>query len=142
MYPNPGPNIKRQRGIGLIASIFLLVIMSLVVVALSNYTETSSRAFGQDLNSQRAFYAAEAGIEIALHRLSLNSESCVASLGDVDFSNLSSSDDDGLENCSVSLECNAVTVMTLETWRIAAHARCGYGFEEAQRSIQVQARDL
>jgi len=132
--------VRQQRGVGLVAAIFLLVIVSSIVVTLGNLTDVSVRGFGQDLNAQRAFYAAEGGVEIALHRLGFAGEACSGSLGSIDFSTLPS--DDGLENCTVATSCNTVTVAGIETWRITSAAECGTGFDQAQRQVEVQARRL
>jgi MSHA biogenesis protein MshP len=130
------PSVRKQQGIGLIASIFLLVVVTIVVLALGNFTEISAQSFGQDLNSQRAFYAAEGGVEIALQRLSKPTpDACAGSLGSLDLSN-----EAGLTDCRVELSCTESTVATVTTWMITSTALCGRGFDQAQRAIKVQAR--
>lgn len=132
--------IQKQQGLGLVAAIFLLVIISSIVVALSNFTDTSVRAFGQDLNSLRASYAAQGATEVALHRLGFAGEACAGNMGEIDFTAIASGD--GFNNCRVEMSCEVVTVSGVETWQVSAEATCGSGFEQAQQRMELRARRI
>jgi len=129
--------INRQKGIGLPATVFIIVILSLIVVAMSDLTESSSLGFGQDYHSMRAFYAAESGAQIALNRIFVGGETCNNSLADIDFD--AGGDNPGLNNCIAVLECSSDPVSGTEYRTFTSTATCGSGFEQAQRSIEVRA---
>ena len=142
MYPNQKKapiNTFKQQGIGLPATIFLIVVLSLIVVAMSDLTESSSLGFGQDLQSMRAFYAAESGAQIALNRVFVGGQTCAAIGGTLDFNAVN--DNAGLTDCSAALSCTQDTVLALEYYTFQSQATCGSGFEQAQRSIEVRAHN-
>ena len=130
---------KRQKGIGLPGTIFLILIVSAIVLAMSELNESSNLGFGQDLQSMRAFYAAESGAQVALNRVFLDGETCTgpedANLADIDFSATA-----GLQQCSAVLGCTQVIVDSVTYYTFSSTATCGGGYEQAQRSIQVRAR--
>jgi MSHA biogenesis protein MshP len=140
MYPNQkSTSIKhlKQQGIGLPATIFLIVILSLIVVAMSDLTESSNLGFGQDLHSMRAFYAAESGAQIALNRVFVGEETCININGDLDFNAVNANA--GLTNCTATLSCSDTEVLGITYFTFKSEATCGTGFEQAQRSVEVRA---
>lgn len=122
----------RQRGFGLPATIFIIVILAMIVLAMSDLNEASSRAFVQGYQSQRAFYAAESGAQIGMNRIFLGAGSCGAS--PINFSA------DGLGNCSAALACSQIDVSTVTYYTVISIGTCGTGDDMAQREIQVRAR--
>jgi len=142
MYPNQKYrpiNPLKQKGIGLPATIFLIVILSLIVVAMSDLTESSNLGFGQDLQSMRAFYAAESGAQIALNRVFVGGQTCSATPVNLDFNAVN--DNAGLTNCVATLSCTQDTVLAVDYFTFQSQATCGTGFEQAQRSIEVRAHN-
>lgn len=127
---------KRQRGIGLPATIFLIVIVSMIVVAMSELNENSALGFGQELNAMKAFYAAESGAQIGLNRVIHGNEACNNSLADIDFGAT-----EGLSTCTVTLACSSLTVAGENYLTLISTASCGAGFEQAVRAIEVRARE-
>ena len=130
----------KQAGIGLPATIFLVVIVSLIVVAMSELNESSSLGFGQDFNAQKAFYAAESGAQVALNRVFVGGAACNNALADIDFD--SGGANPGLDNCVADLACAQNDVAGISYYTFASTASCGSGFELSQRSIEVRARSL
>ena len=130
--------LSKQRGIGLPATVFIISILALIVVALSELNQSANLAFGQSFQSQRAFYAAESGAQIGLNRIFLGGSSCDNTIADIDFdaggANL------GLDDCTADLSCNLITVAGKNYYTLSSTAVCGGGFEQAERTIQVRAR--
>ena len=142
MYPNhkkTSVSHLKQSGIGLPATIFLIVILSLIVVAMSDLTESSNLGFGQDLQSMRAFYAAESGAQVALNRVFVGGQTCAAIGGVLDFNEVN--DNAGLTDCTTTLSCTSDTVLSVNYFTFLSEATCGSGFEQAQRSIEVRAHN-
>lgn len=129
--------ISRQKGIGLPATVFLIVIIALIVLALGDLNTKSNIGFGQDFYSVRAFYAAESGAQIALNRVFVGGQACNNSLADIDFDGVT--DNEGLESCQVALSCRQVIVASVNYYTFSSVASCGTGLEQAQRSIEVRA---
>lgn len=129
----------RQRGIGLPATIFVITVLALIVVALADLTQDSNIGFAQNFQSQRAFYAAESGAQVALNRVFVGSVACNASLVDIDFN--ASGTNPGLENCTVALSCSQVSVAGTDYFTISSQAVCGSGMEQATRSIEVRSHE-
>jgi len=136
-------NHHQQRGIGLPATIFLIVVLALIVLAMSDLTEDSSRGFAQDFESTRAFYAAESGAQVALNRVFVGGTTCDNSMGYLDFD--AGGNNPGLNNCIAQLVCrvDTVTVAGVDTdfMTFTSTATCGSGLDQATRSVQVRAHD-
>ncbi len=127
----------KQRGIGLPASLFIIIILSLIVLAMSDLNEQSALAFGQDYHSMRAFYAAESGAQVAMNRIFVGAAACSDPMTPIDFD--SGGSNPGFDNCTASISCSSVLVDGTTYYTITSTGTCGAGFEQAQRSIQVRA---
>lgn len=125
-----------QQGIGLPATVFLITILSLIVLAMSELNESSALGFGQDLNSMKAFYAAESGAQVALNRVFTGNEACNASLAAINFGATV-----GLEGCSATLTCSSLTEDSVNYFTFKSTASCGAGFESATRAVEVRAHN-
>lgn len=129
---------KAMQGLGLPASIFIILILALVVLALSDLTETSSATVSHNYQAQKAFFAAESGAQIGLNRIFVGGAACTASMGTVDFS--ATSPNTGLESCRADLVCNDHAVAGERFYTLLSLGECGDGFDKAQRTVQVRAR--
>jgi len=132
------PNSKNTRGFGLPAAIFIITVLAMIVAAISSLSESSSVAFGQDINSIRAFYAAESGAEIGLARR-FAVTGIPAGCGNniyVDNSGLT-----GLNGCSVTVDCSSVEVLGIDYYTLTSTATCGSGRDAAQRVVEVRAKE-
>lgn len=127
-----------MRGVGLPATIFIISVLALIVVALSELNESSALGFGQSYQSQRAFYAAESGAQVALNRIFVGGTACNNSLADINFE--AGGANPGLNRCSADLSCTQVSVAGTDYYTVTSIGQCGSGFDQAERSIQVRAR--
>ncbi len=135
MYPRK--HYAKQAGIGLPATIFLIVILALIVLAMSDLAEDSSLGFAQDFESTRAFYAAESGAQIGLNRVFVGGEACDNALGYLDFE--AGGNNPGLNNCRAQLVCRVDTVAGTNYMTFTSTASCGSGLDQAVRAVQVRA---
>ena len=138
MYPESFHHKTRQAGIGLPATVFLIVIIALIVLALGELNQKSNLGFGQDLFSTKAFYAAESGAQVALNQVFVSARACVNSMTSIDFNN--SGPNPGLDECDVRVDCQQTPVEGNTYYTFTSTATCGSGFEQAQRRIEVRAR--
>lgn len=129
---------KNQQGVGLPATVFLIVIVALIVLALGELNTKSNLGFGQDFYSIKAFYAAESGAQLALNKVFVGEQACGVGIVSIDFDTISNKT--GLESCNVNVSCTASTVDSIAYYTFTSAAVCGAGYEQAQRSIEVRAR--
>lgn len=134
---------KKQLGFGLPVAIFIITVLAMVVASISKLGESSAVAFGQDVNSIRAFYAAESGAQIGLARLFAivaptvpASQSCNPSVNIYsDHTGL-----EGLNKCNVDVVCSSVTNPPDTYYTLVSTATCGSGIDAAQRIVEVKAK--
>ena len=132
------PNSKKIQGFGLPAAIFVITVLAMIVAAITSLSESSSVAFGQDINSIKAFYAAESGAEIGLAR-----KFSVTGIDEPCGSNIyaNSSGLTGLNGCSVTVDCSSVNVDAIDYYTFRSTATCGSGRDAAQRVVEVRAKE-
>lgn len=129
---------KRQSGVGLPAAIFLITVLAMIVVALTNLEESSGIGFSHEINSTRAFYAAESGLQIGLNRaLPPAGGAGVACNGEVYNHNFNAP---GLGGCSVTVRCIQHTMDGLQYSTFTGTGTCGTGIDIARRQIEVRVR--
>lgn len=138
MYPKRSVSRGSQKGVGLPATVFLIVIVALIVLALGELNTKSNLGFGQDFYSVKAFYAAESGAQLALNKVFVGQQACSAGIVSIDFD--TTTNKTGLESCNVSVACTQSTVDAIDYYTFTSAAVCGSGYEQAQRSIEVRAR--
>lgn len=134
MYPDH--STRPQAGAGLPIALFIITVLSLIVLGMSQLQESSSRSVSLQIQSQRAFFAAESGAQVALTRL-FNGLSCPAV---INF------DESGLGGCSADITgCttpSAVTENGTPIYTIQSTGVCGPagGTDSARRKIEVMVR--
>ncbi len=132
------PNSNKIHGFGLPAAIFIITVLAMIVAAITSLGESSSVAFGQDINSIKAFYAAESGAEIGLTKkfdVTGSPVGCGNNLY-VDNSGLT-----GLNGCSVEVHCDTANAGGIEYYTLTSTATCGSGRDAAQREVEVRAKE-
>jgi MSHA biogenesis protein MshP len=127
---------ENQSGAGLPIALFIVTVLSLIVLGMSQLQESSGNAISLQIQSQRAFFAAESGAQVVMADIMPEDNSlpvsCPASLPvDISFSEA------GLSNCTASVSCDDDydPVITLKST-----GKCGSGQETASRIVEVRAR--
>lgn len=124
----------KQVGLGLVAAIFLMVVVSVLVLAIVRTVRTSADMFALDVVSHRAFLAAETGAQLGLNRLfaPVGSGSCTDWVWLLD--------DVGLPSCQASVACRSETVAGNNYYTLASDGRCDVGGVVAERRVLLRAR--
>lgn len=150
-------DMNKQFGLGLPAAIFVIVVLSLIVLALANMEERSAESLGQDVQSIRAFLAAESGAQAGLSALfppggtgipacSLCTSALPhTALKAIDFNSLTGGAPAGLVGCSFSVSCCMQTDSATPAnryFRLQSRGVCGSGVDRAERGVEVGARDI
>lgn len=96
------PDRVSQRGIGLPLALFVITVLALIVAVMARLQEGSADALSLQLQSQRAFLAAESGAQLGVARV-LSAGDCAAMPGSVPASGTFSAV--GLQGCRAVLGC-------------------------------------
>ncbi|MDG9670196.1 hypothetical protein ONV78_20835 [Hahella sp. CR1] len=127
---------QRQAGLGLPAALFVIVILGLLVVAITELERSTAEGVSMDILSTRAFYAAETGAQAALGRLfpaGGADNNCSVGFPDLNFTA------DGLTGCSASVVCLTDSAGGDDYFTLRSTGSCGGGDETASRTIEVRA---
>ncbi len=126
---------KKQMGAGLPIALFIITALSLIVLGMSQLQESSGKSISLQIQSQRAFFAAESGVQLGVGSIFPDNSgqpmSCTGALtGSVGFSV------SGLSGCTATISC----VKTGDLVIVTAEGQCGAGAEQANRTVQVRLR--
>jgi len=66
MFPEQTHIINNERGIGLLGTIFVIVILALFGLLIARYTQTTTVASVEDYLWAQAFYSAESGVRLRM----------------------------------------------------------------------------
>ncbi len=141
MYPKPSySDPTKQRGIGLPVALFVITVLALIVVALTDLEESSGISFSLDINSMRAFYAAESGAQVAMAEV-FPAGGAVGTCSSISPTTISFSSS-GLNGCTAVLTCNVDIDIDggASYFTIGSIGSCGSGVDTAERVIVVRAR--
>ncbi len=132
--PQKTQKFFKQKGLGLPAALFLIIIMVMIVAAINQINEMNASAYGREWLSMSAFYAAESGAQTAA--LYVLNTTAVAPACDGNFINgLTPA---GMSFCSINVTCSSQTVDALNYFTFTSTATCGEGPDAATRIIQVR----
>ncbi|GGY38223.1 hypothetical protein GCM10011297_09220 [Bacterioplanes sanyensis] len=136
MYLN---DYAQQRGAGLPLAIFIVTALALIITAMSQLQSSSSASVALQLNSQRAFYAAESGAQLAMNVLFPPDGSAGLACATTPFysQNFTAT---GLAGCQASVQCTAVTAGADSVFTLRSTGSCGNGASQARRVIEVRAQ--
>ena len=124
---------SNQKGIGLVAAIFLIVVVASLVVAITRMVRTSADAFSMDVVSQRAFSSAQVGTEMALNRVFAPEGIGTCAIWTWTL------DDIGLKSCQSMVSCDTQVVAGVQYYTIESHGRCSVAGVVAERTLLVRA---
>lgn len=66
---SPERSIQKQAGAGLPIAIFIITVLALLVYGMAQLQESSGKSVSLQIQSQRAFFAAESGAQVILARI-------------------------------------------------------------------------
>jgi len=140
--PRCGGTPCRQRGFGLPLAVFIITVLALIGAAMVALTRTGQESVASEIQSTRAFYAAESGAQIALTYVlplaggSIGVAGCNALAINPAFTTA------GLEGCTASVTCSGQTVNGDEYYTLTSEGECRFGASgnTARRRIEIMAR--
>ncbi len=136
------PCHRRQRGFGLPLAIFIITVLALIGAAMVALTRTGQEAVSSEVQSVRAFYAAESGAQLALVQVLPLTGGSIGVPGCNALSLNPAFTAPGLTGCNASVTCSGQTVDGHDYYRITSTGECRFGGSgnTARRRIEVMAR--
>ncbi|MCK7549758.1 hypothetical protein ACFQGA_17610 [Marinobacter koreensis] len=140
MYPrSPG---KYQNGAGLPIAIFVITVLSLLVFGMAQLQQQSGESLSLQIQSQRAFFAAESGAQVGVTDVLYEGRVCPASGSSwtIAFTK------QALSGCEARLQCSQEDATAVNgnggdrLYTILSEGRCGMGQEAARRVVEVRVR--
>jgi MSHA biogenesis protein MshP len=147
-------HLKKQQGGALIIAIFIIVVMTLLVGALSKLLTSSTESISYEVLGTRAFFAAQSGMEQGLAQLfplitaanptGTSTYCAIPALGVTGSAPTAVLPlaGNGLQNCSFTLSCSSgrATTAVTETiyYQLTSTGTCGSGQLQTSRTIQME----
>ncbi|PYC23633.1 hypothetical protein DMO17_13400 [Aquipseudomonas alcaligenes] len=94
----PEPSLRREPGFGLVAALFLIVVVTLLVITMARLSTVQHGSTSLAIQQARAYQAARAGLEWGIHQ-AVGAGSCASGSPDMAGS--------GLAEFSVSVGCES-----------------------------------
>ncbi len=130
-----------QQGMGLPAAIFVIVILAMVTLAITELDADSAESVVFDVQSTRAFLAATSGVQVGLNQLfppALAGNDCTHAFFSASPS--LSFNSAGLQNCTATVSCTLDTVNGEQFFALVSEGRCGSNLDLAERAVEVRVR--
>ena len=139
--PEPTPAIRAQQGAGLPLAIFLITVMALITVTIAQLQQTTGEMESLDIQSTRAYYAAESGAQLFLTGVVPASEDVDVTcpppppgLDSFDF------EEEALSGCNAEISCDLDDDTDPVIATVTSTGTCGAGMDRASRQIEVRVR--
>ncbi|TYC60367.1 hypothetical protein FMN52_05115 [Marinobacter sp. BW6] len=135
----PDNLLNRQSGAGLPVALFVITVLALFVVVMAQLQQSSGEAISLQVQSQRAFFAAESGAQVAVREV-LEGGACSSVTTPRTFSV------SGLSGCRAVLACESVSAELNgsapleEIFTLTSTGQCGTGIDRAERVVEVKVR--
>lgn len=132
--------LNKQKGSALVLSLFIIVIMTLLGAALVRMLSSNAETIVYEVLGTRAYQAAQAGSQRKLSEIfPLDSDSAIdcPANSDWDFSVVN-----GLQGCSVEVECTSIFFKDVTYYTITSTGQCTVASVVTSRTIEVNARNL
>ena len=129
----PDLRVHRQRGLGLISAIALILLVATIAAALAQLVQRNAATDQTALLRVRALAAAESGLELALNRVYAPAGTGSCAHRSWAF-NLNS-----LRGCSATTSCTTTVVATQTYYDISSRATCSTGAASSSRAMRTRA---
>lgn len=141
MHPKVN-TLYRQGGFSLPLAIFIITVLAVIGAVMVTLSQSGQQATALEVQSIRAFYAAESGAQIGLHNVfpvaggSIGAAGCTALAINQTFNT------SGLQGCSAAVTCTPQIVSGDTYYLVNSNGICQMGdvSNTARRNIEVMAK--
>lgn len=130
---------RAQRGLGLATALFVITVMALLAVLITQLVRSNARSIEEELNLVRAFFAAQSGVEYGLNRAfppDGSASQCPAVTNTTADFTPPAITAPGLTQCTMDVECATLVVDTKKYYTLTSTGTCG----QVSRTVQVRAQ--
>lgn len=130
---------KMQRGLGLATAIFVITVMALLAVLITQLIRSNAEATQTEINLLRSYFAAQSGVEYGLNRAYPPDGTvglCPAVTNSATTFVPATITANGLNQCSMEIECAALIVSDATYYTITSKGTCG----DVSRTVQIRAQ--
>jgi len=124
----------RQRGMGLVGAVFLIVVVSLLGLAMSRMLATDAVIYSYEILSLKAFYTAESGAQLGANRVLPPTGAGSCSARTFTFQ------DAPMASCEAVVACAATLVNSDTYYTLTSVGTCTAGDTSAVRTVQVRLK--
>jgi len=138
-------SIKQQQGSMLVIALFIIVVMSLLAATLSRVLSSTADSVADEVYSAKAYYAAESGMDYGIYQVLRRNQVCadfpavtpISGARNVQFD---ISNEVGLENCSVTINCQRIPVNNSSLFYLTSTGKCDGGKIIAEHNIEAEVK--
>lgn len=133
----PRPH-RAQAGSSLVMALFIIVLMSVLLLALGRQLISSSKSVSIEVQGNRAFNAAQSGLQLRLTQLFPLNSSATCTPTSVTFS----FSQPGLQNCTAKVDCLSVAnpdVSGRPLYQLTSVGSCQAGDLNSSRVVVMEA---
>ena len=128
---------RKQKGLGLVAAIFVITVMALIAVGISNLVVTGQQSYGHEVLSVRAFLAAESGAQLTVNAVIPPSGASTCAATSTETFTV-----EGLNGCSALMSCSQIgPIDGITYYDISSEGRCGSGADQAIRRVVLRVQE-
>lgn len=124
----------KQTGLGLATAIFVITLLAVIVVAINALVSDNSQSFEEEINLNRAFFAAESGAGFAMNGVYPPEEYSAYGGTQCNSPVQYTFGAEGLAACTAVVECTKITISAINYVTIKSEGTCG----DVERTIQVR----
>jgi MSHA biogenesis protein MshP len=142
MRPEYKP-LRKQRGFSLPLAIFIITVLAVIGAVMVTLSQSGQQATALEIQSIRAFYAAESGAQIGLHNVLPVAGGSIGAAGCTALTINQSFNTTGLQGCTAVVRCTPQTVSGDTYYLINSTGTCQMGGIDntARRNIEVMAKE-
>ncbi|MFT7549659.1 MAG: MSHA biogenesis protein MshP [Candidatus Azotimanducaceae bacterium] len=127
-------NRGQQKGMGLVGAIFVIVIVGLLSVAMSQMVVIDSETQSYEVLPLKVFQAAESGAQLGVNRILAPSGGGSCATCTFTYA------DPAMKSCQAVVSCTPLVVSSETFYTVTSEAQCQAGAYVTERSIQVRVR--
>lgn len=138
MFPNVLRRYSKQRGVGLPMAIFIITVLALLLSILVSVTSSGTSVVVNQLQSSKAFYAAESGAQLALSKIipaTGVAQACTSNFASINFPSSVA-----LSGCLAKVSCSQSVINSTTYFSVKSIGVCGQGVDQGRRMIEVMVK--
>ncbi len=133
---------RQQQGSMLVIAVFIIVVISLLAASLSRILSSTADSVANEVYSAKAYFSADSGMEYGIYQVLSNPSFACSTFPDPALESLFVINNEvGLENCSVSIECQIIELPdTSKQYYLISTGTCDGGKIIAEHKVEAEVK--